>query len=107
MDELHCSYSNLNNNSGKSTSSKNDTNEYAHSCLDAVMAAVAKDDEHNHETCGRTNFYKTAESQLAFLTQAESYCHRGLTVANYSQIEFESIVQLQDKATSSKKTKND
>ncbi len=45
VNALYCSVSNLNNNSSKSTSSKNNTNEYAHSCLDAVMGAVAKDDE--------------------------------------------------------------
>ncbi len=93
-------------NSSESTSSKKDTNEYAHSCLDAVLAAVAKDDEHN-ETCGGTNSYKIAEGQVVFLTQAESYCHHGPAFANYSQLEFERIVQLQDRATSSKNTKND
>jgi hypothetical protein len=69
VDELYCSDSNLNNNSSKSFSREKDTNEYAHSCFDAVMAAVAKDDEHN-ETCGGTNSYKTAEGQVVFLTQA-------------------------------------
>jgi hypothetical protein len=81
-------------------------NEYAHSCPDAVMAAVAKYDEHN-ETCGGNNSYKTAEGQVMFLTQAESYCHCGPAFAEYSQLEFESIDQLQDKTTSSKNTKND
>jgi hypothetical protein len=106
VDELFCFDSNLKYNSIKSTSSKNNTNEYAQSCLDAVMAAVAKDDEHN-ETCGGTNSYKTAAGQVVFLTQAESYCHRGPAFADYSQSEFESIVQLQDRSTSSKNTKND
>jgi hypothetical protein len=41
------------------------------------------------------------------LTQAESYCHRGPAFADYSQLEFESIVQFQDRAASSKNTKND
>ncbi len=106
VDELYCFDSNLEYNSNKSTSSKNDTNEYAHSCLDAVMAAVSKDDEHN-DTYGGTNSYKTAEDQVVFLTQAESYYHHVTAFANYSQLEFESIVQLQDRATSSKNTKND
>jgi hypothetical protein len=53
----------LNNNSSKPTSIKNDTNEYAHSCLDAAMAAVAKDDEHN-DTCGETNSDKTARGNI-------------------------------------------
>jgi hypothetical protein len=106
VDELYGLDSNLKYNSSQSTSSKNDTNEYAHSCLDAVMAAVAKDDEHN-KTCGGTNSYKTAEDQVVFLTQAESYNHRGPAFAHYSQLEFESIVQLQDRTTSSKNTKND
>ncbi len=38
VNELFCFDSNLEYNSSESTSSKNDTNEYAHSCLDAVMA---------------------------------------------------------------------
>jgi len=96
----------LNNNSNEAISNKNDTNEYAHSCLDAVMAAFPKDDEHN-ETCGGTNSYKTPEGTVVFLTQAESYCHCGPVFVNYSQLEIESIVQLQDKATPSKNTKND
>ncbi len=41
------------------------------------------------------------------MTQAESYCHCGLAFANYSQLEFERIVQLQDKAASFKNTKDD
>ena len=106
VDALYSSDSNLNNKSSEAISNKNNTNEYAHSCLDAVMAAVEKDDEHN-ETCGGTNSYKTAEDQVVFLTQAESYCHRGPVFADYSQLEFESIVQLQDKAKSSKNTTND
>ncbi len=70
------------------------------------MAAVAKNDEHN-DTCGETNFYKTTEGKVIFLTQAESYGHRGLAFANYSQLKFECIPQLHDKAASSKNTKND
>ncbi len=41
------------------------------------------------------------------MTQAESYCHRGLAFANYSQLEVECLVQLQDKAKSSKNAKID
>ena len=65
-----------------------------------------QDNEHN-ETCGGTNSYKTPEGKVVFLTQAESYYHCGHVFADYSQLEFESIVQLQDKATPSKNTKND
>ncbi len=54
---------NLNNNSNESTSTKNDTNEYAHSCLDAVKVAVAKDDEHN-DTCEGTNSYRLLRARL-------------------------------------------
>ena len=56
IDALYSSDSNLNNNSSGTISNENDTNEYAHSCLDAVMAAFSKGDEHN-ETCGGTNSY--------------------------------------------------
>jgi len=106
VDALYSSDSNLNNNSSEAISNENDTNEYAHSCLNAVMAAFSKDDEHN-ETCGGMNSYKTPEGKVVFLTQAELYCHRGPVFADYSQLEFESIVQLQDKATPSKNTMSD
>jgi len=85
VDALYSPDSNLNNNLSKEISNKNDTNEYAHSCLDAVMAAFSKDNEHN-ETCGGTNSYKTPEGKVVFLTQAESYCHCGPVFVNYSQL---------------------
>jgi len=106
VDALYSSDSNLNNNSSEAISNENDTNEYAHSCLNAVMAAFSKDDEHN-ETCGGMNSYKTPEGKVVFLTQAELYCHRGPVFADYSQLEFESVVQLQDKTTPLKNTKSD
>ncbi len=71
-------------------------NEYAQSCLDAVMEAVWKDDDHN-EFCGGANSYKTTDGKVVFLTQAESYHHHGPAFAHYSQLEFECIVQLQEK----------
>jgi hypothetical protein len=99
VNSLFCSDSNLCNDSNKPTYTIYDSNEYAQSCLDAVMVAVPKDDQHN-DTCGGTNSYKTVEGKVIFLTQAESYCHSGLAFANYSQLEIECIVQLQDKAAS-------
>ncbi len=36
-------------------------------------------------------------AKVVFLTQAESYHHHGLAFAHYSQLEFECIVQLQEK----------
>ena len=54
IDALYSSDSNLNNNSSKAISNENNTNEYAHSCLNAVMAAFSKDDEHEvHSTSHR------------------------------------------------------
>ncbi len=73
-----------------------ENNEYAQSCLDAVMEAVWKDDDHN-EVCGGVNSYKTTDGKVVFLTQAESYHHRGPVFAHYSQLKFECIVQLQEK----------
>jgi hypothetical protein len=67
------------------------SNEYAHTCLDAVMDAVWKDYDHD-EFCGGANSYKTTDGKIVFLTQAESYHHRGPAFAHYS-----SIVQLQEK----------
>ncbi len=78
-----------------SSHSKDENNEYAQSCLDAVMEAVWKDDDHN-EFCGGTNSCKTNDGKVVFLTQAESYHHYGLAFAHYSQLEFECIVQLQE-----------
>jgi hypothetical protein len=48
-----------------------ENNEYAQPCLDAVMEAVWKDDDHD-EVCGGTNSYKTTDGKVVFLTQAES-----------------------------------
>jgi hypothetical protein len=55
----------------KSSHSTDANNEYAQSCLDAVMEAVWKDDDHN-EFCGGANSYKTTNGKVVFLTQAES-----------------------------------
>ena len=60
-----------------------DINEYAQSCLDAVKEAVWKDDDHN-EFCGGANSYITTDGKVVFLTQAESYHHRGPAFAHYS-----------------------
>jgi hypothetical protein len=87
------SRSDLSNEQNKPTSSVDDNNEYAQSCLDAVMVAVSKDDEHN-EFYGGTTSYKTAEGTVVFLTQAKSYYHQSPAFTNYSQLEFECIIKL-------------
>ncbi len=74
----------------------------AKSCLDAVMEAVWKDDDHD-EFCGGANSYKTMDDKVVFLTQAESCHHCGSAFAHYSQLEFECIVQLQEKSNFKKK----
>jgi hypothetical protein len=80
----------------KSSHLTDESNQYAQSCLNAVMEAVWKDDDRN-EFCGGANSYKTTDGKVVFLTQAESYHHRGPALAHYSQLEFEFIVQLQEK----------
>ncbi len=80
----------------RSSHSTDENNECAQSCLDAIMEVVWKDDDYN-EVCGGANSYKTTDGKLVFLTQAESYHHRGPAFAHYSQLEFECIVQLQEK----------
>jgi hypothetical protein len=72
-----------------------ENNEYA-SCLDAVMEAVWEDDDHN-EFCGGKSSYKTMDGKVVFLTQAESYHLCDPAFANHSQLEFECIIQLQEK----------
>jgi hypothetical protein len=79
----------------KSSHLMDENNEYAHSCLNAVMEAVWKDDDHN-EFCGGANSYKTTDGKVVFLTQAESYHHCGPALAHYSQLEFMCIIQLQE-----------
>jgi hypothetical protein len=79
----------------KSSHFTDDNNEYAQSCLDAVMEAVWKDDDHG-EFCGGTNSFITMDGKVVFLTQAESYHHRSPAFAHYFQLEFECIVQLQE-----------
>ncbi len=80
----------------KSSHLMDENNEYAQSCLDAVMEAVWKDDDHD-EICRGANSYKTTDGTGSILTQAESHHHHGLAFAHYSQLEFECIVQLQEK----------
>jgi hypothetical protein len=75
----------------KSSHLMDENNEYAQSCLDAVMEAVWKDDDHD-EVCEGANSCKTTEGKVVFLTQAKSYHHRGPAFAHYSQLEFECIV---------------
>ncbi len=65
------------------------------------MAAVLKDDEYN-EICGETTFLKITEGNVDFLTHAKSYYHWGPAFVNHSQLEFECIVQLQNKAVLTK-----
>jgi hypothetical protein len=60
------------------------------------MEAVLKDDDHD-EFCGGANFYKTTDGKAVFLAQAESYHHHGPAFAYYSKLEFECIIQLQEK----------
>jgi hypothetical protein len=67
------------------------------------MVAVSKDNEQN-EICGAITSFKTAEGSVVFLTQAKSYYHRGPAFVNYSQLEFECIIQLQDIAESENKS---
>ncbi len=75
----------------KSSHSMDENNEYAQSCLDAVVEAVWKDDNHD-EFCGGTNSYKTTDGKVIFLIQAESYHHRSPAFAHYSLLEFECII---------------
>ncbi len=51
----------------KSSHLMDENNEYAHSCLDTVMDAVWKDDDHD-EFCGGANSYKTTDGKVVFLT---------------------------------------
>ncbi len=69
----------------KSSHLTDHNNEYAQSCLDAVMEAVWEDEDHD-EFCGGANSYKTSDGKVEFLTQAESYHHRGPAFAHYSQL---------------------
>ncbi len=70
------------------------------------MKAVWKDDDHD-EVCGGANSYKTTDGKVVFLTQAESYHHRGPAFAHYSQLEFEYIVQLKENAELTNKSLKD
>jgi hypothetical protein len=65
------------------------------------MEAVWKDDNYDG-FCGGANSYKTTAGKIVILTQAESYHHRGLAFAHYSQLEFECIVTSRKSPTSGK-----
>ncbi len=54
----------------KSSQLTDENNEYAQSCLDAVMEAVWRDDDHN-EFCGGTNSSTTTDGKVVFLTQGQ------------------------------------
>ncbi len=101
VNSLQLSDSDLSNDQNKPRCSIDDNNEHEQSCLDAVMAAVLKDDEHD-EIFGGTTSFKTAEGRVVFSTQAKSYYHWGSAIANYYQLEFEYIVQIEDKSTLAK-----
>ncbi len=77
-------------------------NEYAQSCLDAVMEAVWKDDDHN-EVCGGANSYKTTDGKVVFLTQAESYHHCGPAFAHHSQLDLSASANFKKKSNYRKK----
>ncbi len=66
------------------------------------METVWKDDDHD-EFCGCANSYKTTDGKVVFLTQAESYHHRGPAFAHYSRLEFECIVSFKKKSNVRKK----
>jgi hypothetical protein len=103
IDSLMDSHQNLCHDKCAENSNWNcESNEYAQTCLDAVMDAVWKDDD-QHEFCVGANSFKTTDRKVVFLTQAESYHHCGLVFAHYSQLEFECIVQLQEKSNVRKK----
>jgi hypothetical protein len=68
MNSLIKSDSNLcHDECAKSSHSMDENNEYAQSCLDAVMEAVWKDDDHD-EVCGGKYSYKTTDDKVVFLT---------------------------------------
>ncbi len=69
------------------------------------MEAVWKDDDHD-EFCGGANSYNTTGGKVVFLTQAESHHHRGPAIAHYSQLEFECIIQLQEKVQHQEKAES-
>ncbi len=48
---------------------------------------------------------KITDGKVVFLTQAESCHHRGSAFAHYSQLEFECIIQLQEKVQHQEKAK--
>ena len=66
IDSLMDSHPNLcHDECAKSSHSMDENNEYANSCLDAVMEAVWKDDDHD-EFCGGANSYKTTDGKVVF-----------------------------------------
>ncbi len=67
----------------KSSHLTDENNEYSQTCLDSVMGAVQKDDDHN-EFHGGANSYKTTDGKVVFSTQAELYHHHGPAFAHYS-----------------------
>ncbi|CAM9804630.1 unnamed protein product [Lampetra planeri] len=75
----------------QSTEVRND-NLYAEACLDELFASVDCN-EKSADFCGGTAAYVIGDKRF-FLSQAESYAHRGQHFQAFSQLEFECIVEL-------------
>ncbi len=68
MNSLMDSHPNLcHGECAKSSHLTDENNEYAQSCIDAVMEEFWKDDDHD-EFCGGANSYKTTNGKVVFLT---------------------------------------
>ncbi len=103
MDLLMDSHPNLcHGECAESSYLKGERNEYAQTCLDAVMDAVWKDDDHD-QFCGGANSYKTTDGKVVFLTQAELYHHRGPAFAHYSQLNLSALSNYKKKSNCRKK----
>ena len=72
-----------------------DNDTFINECLDQLEKNIPRAEK--SDSSGGTTSYKLSDDTIIFLSQAESYMGRGPHFENYSQIEFECIVELKKK----------
>jgi hypothetical protein len=72
------------------------TDSFIDKTLDELLGATGSNSSDDDGIAGATA-YKLASGDMVFLSQADSYNHRGNHFAHYSYLEFESIVALERK----------
>ena len=60
-------------------------------------------DAQEQESCGGTRMFKLSDGKIIYLSQAESYYHRGSHFTSFNELEFDSIVEIKRRKEEMKK----